>query len=87
MYTTYMTIGEGYSMDTVVQIVTYNFDDVNQNGLLDEDEMESMGVYGVSYIDGLEASTEECASYDLGNYAFMAVTMNQEELKETLSEK
>lgn len=86
MYTTYMTMGAGYSIDTVAQIVSYNFDDVNQIGQPDEDEMDSMGLYGVSYIDGEEVSEEECASYDLGGYEFITVTMNREELVKMLSE-
>lgn len=85
MYTTYMTMSDRYSMDTVVQIVTYNFDDVNQNGQPDEDEMDSMGLYGVSYINGSEASAEECASYDLGGYEYITVTMNRDELIESLN--
>lgn len=86
MYTTYMTMGAGYSIDTVAQIVSYNFDDVNQNGQPDEDEMDSMGIYGVSYINGTEVSEEECAAYDLGGYEFITVTMNREELVKMLSE-
>ncbi len=87
MYTTYMTIGKGYSMDMVVQIVLYNFDDANQNGQPDEDERDSMGLYGVKYINGVEVSDEECASYDLGGYEYIKVTMNREELKEALGWK
>ncbi|MBD5540582.1 MAG: hypothetical protein HDR00_05210 [Lachnospiraceae bacterium] len=86
-YLTYGTIGEEYSMDTVALIEEYNFDDVNKNGQLDEDEMDSLGVYEVTYINGVEASDEECASYDLGDYEYIRLTMNREELIKTLSEK
>ena len=49
--------------------------------------MDSLGVYEVTYINGVEASDEECASYDLGDYEYIRLTMNREELIKTLSEK
>lgn len=84
LYTTYMKIGSQYSMDTVVQIKSYNFDDVNENGVPDEDEMDSMGYYGVTYIDGKEVSQEECAIYDVGGYEYLRTTMSWKELQSEL---
>ena len=81
VYTTYMTIDAQHEMKSVVQIVSYNFDDVNQNGIPDEDEMGSMGYYGVSYIDEREASREECESYDIGGYQYMETDKDIEEIK------
>lgn len=80
MYTTYMRINAQYSLETVVQIKTQNWDDVNENGYPDEDEMESAGYYGVSYIDGVEVTPEECAAYDAGEYEYIEPVMSLEEL-------
>lgn len=85
-YTTYMTVGPQYSMDTVVQIETYNFDDANGNGIPDENEQDSMGVYNTSYIEGVEVTTEECNSYDAGNYEYIEGKMDIETLKAMLEE-
>ena len=87
LYTTYMTMNEQYVLDTVVQIETCNFDDVNQNGFPDENEEESLGYYSVSHIDGIEVSEEECASYEAGEYEYMEPKMNMEELQERLNER
>lgn len=75
LYTTYMTASTRHTMETVVQIETYNFDDANGNGIPDENEMGSMGYYSVSYINGAEASPEECAAYDAGGYEYMETPM------------
>ncbi len=85
LYTTYMTVGKGHSMDAVVQVETYNFDDSNRNGILDEEEMGSFGKYGVNYVNGIEATEEECASYDVGGYEPLEPVMSFEKLKEELS--
>ena len=87
VYTTYMTINAQHEMKGVVQIVSYNFDDVNQNGMPDEDEMGSMGYYGISYIDEREASREECASYDIGGYRYMETDKSIEDIKGLLYAK
>ena len=42
LYTTYMRLGESHSIDTVGTITSYQFDDVNQNGILDENEEDSV---------------------------------------------
>lgn len=85
LYTTYMAISDQYSMDMVTEIITYNFDDVNGNGSPDEDEMGSVGYYGVSYINGVEATPEECAAADAGEYEPISASMTVEELMEKLS--
>lgn len=82
LYTTYMTMNDRHELDTVVQIETYNFDDVNKNGFPDEEEEASLGAYSISYIDGQEASVQECASYDMGGYEYMEPKMSLEELWE-----
>lgn len=84
VYTTYMEIGDSHTMNTVAEIKTLNFDDANQNGVPDEDEMDSIGRYGVSYIDGREASQEECAALDAGEYVFIQGTKRFEELRSLL---
>ena len=42
LHTSYMWVDEQYALDWVT-ITTYNFDDVNENGMVDEKEEESMG--------------------------------------------
>ena len=76
-----MTMSAQHAMESVVEIVFYNFDDVNQNGIPDEDEEDSIGYYGVSYIDGKEVSQEECDSYDIGGYQYMETDKSIEEIK------
>ena len=87
MYTTYMTISSRHVIDTVTSIETYNFDDANRNGIPDEDEMDSLGRYSVSYIDGVEVSAKQCKSYDMGGYEYITVTMRYDELIAKLGEK
>ncbi len=86
-YTTYMAMNSQHSWDTVAEIVTYNFDDVNKNGMPDENEEDSIGYYSVSYINDKEVSEEECASYDVGEYEYIEGKMNLEELKAELRNK
>lgn len=86
VYTTYMTMGKDYTLDEVVQIASYYFDDVNGNGMPDDEEIASVGRYGVHYIQGKEVSEEECAAYDLGGYQFMGGRMPFEELERKLKE-
>ena len=81
MNTTYMTMSAQYTMEEVVYIVFYNFDDVNQNGIPDEDEEGSIGYYGVSYIDGKEVSREACESYDIGGYQYLETDKSIDEIK------
>lgn len=85
LYTTYMRISEQHSMEIAAQIVTYNFDDLNGNGVPDENEPE--GGYSTGYIDGEEVSAEECYFYDAGVYEEMEVTMNLDELEARLKDK
>ncbi len=87
VYTTFMTMSAQHTMESVVEIVSYNFDDVNQNGRPDEDEEGSIGYYGVSYIDGREVSQEECESYDIGGYQYMETDKDIEEIKGMLYTK
>lgn len=85
LYTTYMTVTDRHTLDTVAQITFYNFDDSNGNGMPDEDEMGSMGMYGVSYLNGVEATDEQCAAYDVGGYEFITGTMTFDSLLSTLN--
>lgn len=86
LYTTYMSISDHHTLDVTTCIETFNFDDANKNGYPDEEEMDSMGMYGVSYIDGVEISAQEAASYSVGDYEFMEGRMTLEELLGALSE-
>jgi len=85
LYTTYMAMNEQYDMELVAQITTYNFDDVNENGMPDENEEGSLGYYSKSYINGKEASTEECEAYSLEGYEYIQVNMSVEDLKAALN--
>lgn len=84
VYTTYMTIGERHSLEFVATIETVNFDDVNGDGIPSDDEMESDDFQSVNYIDGVEITDEECASYDVGEYEYIEGGMSLEELKKKL---
>lgn len=86
LYTTYMKVGSQHTIDTVAEIVTYNFDDVNGNGIPDEEEESSMGLYSISYINGAEAAAEECAALNAGEYEYIQGVMSGEELREKLKE-
>lgn len=79
-YTTYLTVNSEYSMESVVQIKTLFFNDVNGNQIPDDDETYFDG-YSTSYIDGVEVTDEQCASYDMGEYEFIKPTMSWEELQ------
>ena len=83
---TYMTISEQHALDVVTVITTYNFDDVNGNGMPDEDEMDSAGSYGAIYVDGEEITYEQYAEYDAGEYEYIVGSMNLEELTDTLAQ-
>lgn len=84
LYRTYMKINESHVLDTVVQIESYQFDDVNQNGIPDENEMDSIGRYSVNYIGGKEITDETYQSYDMGDYEYIEVHMTPEDLKSNL---
>lgn len=81
VYTTYMAVKEDHSLETVAEIKTVNFDDANENGVLDEEEMDSVGYYGVSYLNGQEASEAEFAGFDAGEYGMIHGTMSLKELE------
>ena len=80
MYTTYMAVGKNHTLDVTAQITTCNFDDVNGNGMPDEDEEASFGNYSVSFLDGTEVSAEECAAYDAEKYEYIVGSLRLEEL-------
>lgn len=84
LYTTYMTINEQYSLETVATIKTLNFDDVNGNEVPDEGEEGSVGNYSVSYMNGAEVTEEDYAQYDQGGYEYIKVTMHLDDLKSEL---
>lgn len=85
LYTTYMTVTDDHSLSTTAEIAFYNFDDANGNGMPDEEEMSSMGMYGVSYLNGAEATAEQCAAYDVGGYEFITETMTLDSLLSALN--
>ena len=90
MYTTYMNVTRGRQpmIDVLVQIETYNFDDVNHNGMPDQSEEASIGNYSVSYINGEEITAEEAESYDmgaLGEYEYIEGKMSFDELQSELA--
>ncbi len=80
LYTTYMAVGGDNRLGTVAQIVTYNFDDVNGNGVPDEEEQESLGRYSVSYMDGRVITDEEAAACEQGEYLWIQGRLGYEEL-------
>lgn len=84
LYTTYASISDQYTMDESVQVITYNFDDANGNGIPDESEEASFGYCNVSYIDGVEITADEYASYNVGEYEYIEPVMSLEELMAAL---
>ena len=86
MYATYMEISSRHSLETVSEIKTVNFDDVNGNGMPDPEEEGSIGYYGISYIDGREATDEECAALAAGEYEYIEGRMSLEELLRKLNQ-
>lgn len=87
MNTTYMKINEEHAIETVASIKTYNFDDANGNGQPDEEEMDSVGNYGASYLDGEEISDETWDSYEKGEYSYIPGEMSFDELMAALQER
>lgn len=85
-YTTYMEIRNQDSLETVMQIETYNFDDVNGNGMPDDDEMDSAGFYSVSYVNGEEITDEQYAAYDAGAYEYIDGSKSLDEVKQALAQ-
>lgn len=85
LYTTYMTVTQGNVIDVSVQIKTYNFDDVNGNGVPDKDEEASLGRYSVSYVNGEEVPEGEPISYDRGEYEYIQGEMSLDELLSKLN--
>ena len=85
-YSTYMSMNDQYSLKTVTEAVTYNFDDANGDGYPDADEEDSIGYYSVSYVDGVEITNEQYAAYDAGGYEFIAGKMSMEEMLRALTE-
>ena len=71
LYTTYMQITDRHTLEVSAQIKTYNFDDANGNGTLDESEFDSAERYSPSYLNGREISAEEAASFELGDYIYI----------------
>lgn len=80
MYTTYMAIGSQHSLEITASIETFNFDDVNGNGIPDEEEYDSMANYSVSYLNGVQITDEEWDTYEAGEYVFIETVMSLEEL-------
>ncbi len=86
LYTTYATVNEEFSMETIAEFKLVNFDDANGNGMLDANEEDSVGLYSVQYLNGKEVTGEEKAEYDQGVYENIHGTMSLEELQEKLEE-
>lgn len=84
MNTTYMTVNDKYSIETVAYIVTYNWDDANRNGALDPEEEASLFQYSVSYIGDREVTEDEILSYDLGEYQYIDPDMSFDEFRAIL---
>ena len=84
LYTTYAAMNKQYLIETVADIKLVNFDDVNENGMPDPEEEGSIGYYGVLYLNGEEATSEECDAYDIGGYEYIRPIMSLDELNTAL---
>lgn len=81
LYTTYMEVSRQKTIEISVEIKTYNFDDVNGNGVPDGDELEaSLGNYSVSYVEDREITEEEWSAYEKGEYEYIEGKMSLEQL-------
>ena len=85
MHTYYMRINEQHMIETLVWIESYNFDDANGNGWLDEEETYGEGA---EYINGEKASEEEMADvyafYDMGEYQYIEGRMTAADVRHAL---
>lgn len=85
-YATYMKMNERYSLETVAQIQTFNFDDANGNKKPDENEQASMGYYSKSYMDGKEVTEAECSVWDEGGFEYIEPCMSLADLRAALED-
>ena len=80
LYTTYSTMNDQYFMDTVAEVKLVNFDDVNENGILDPEEEGSFASDDVAYLNGEKVHYKECEKYDVGEYELIRPVLSVEEL-------
>ncbi len=85
-HTIYMTVNEQYELESSTMLTTYMYDDRNGNGVVDEDETDSLGnpttenIGTVTYLDDEIISEEEAASYSAGEYMPITTEKNYDEL-------
>ena len=79
-YTTYSTMNDQYFIDIVNEVKIVNFDDVNENGILDPEEESFLGINGASYLNGEKVPYIECEKCDVGEYEFIRPILSAEEL-------
>lgn len=83
-YTTYSTMNDQYFLDIINEVKFVNFDDVNENGILDPEEESSLGFDCASYLNGEKVPYIECEKCDVGEYEFIRPILSVEELKNLL---
>lgn len=84
MHTIYWKINGEHALEHIVTIDAYNFDDANGNGQPDEEEMDSLGKAGKTYIDEVEVSDDAYLSYEKGEYGAVEGIMTFDELMDEL---
>lgn len=89
LYTSYMAINQinsgTFFLGTHAQITTVNFDDVNKNGMPDEEEYDSIGKYAVYYLGDEEVTFDEIPNFDAEHYEYIEPKISLEELKKILN--
>ncbi len=83
-YTSYMSITPQKTLEVTNVIETWNFNDLNGNGIPDEGEYENEPGFTAYYVDGVEITAEEAAAYAKGEYQPIGGTLTLEELRTAL---
>ncbi len=83
-YTTYMSITPEKTLEITDVIETWNFNDLNGNGIPDEGEYDDELSYTAYYVDGVEITAEEAAAYAKGKYQPFGVDLTLEEFRAEL---
>lgn len=85
-YTSYMSITPEKTLEVTDVIETWNFNDLNGNGMPDEGEYDNELSYTAYYVDGVEITAEEAAAYAKGEYIAIGAesSLTLEELRAEL---
>ena len=83
-YTTYMSITPQKTLEVTDVVETWNFNDLNGNGIPDEGEYDDELSYTAYYVDGVEITAEQAAAYAKGEYQPFSGELTLEKFKAEL---